>query len=182
MRSATLLALLVAGATLAETPRGYSLVGDRKSRRVDDVVTVMVVEDNAAQNNAQTRTQSDQKASLAMEGSILPAVGAGAAAQNRFDGQGRTSRAGMVSAVVSARVVQVLSNGNLLVEGSKQVVINEETEILTVSGMVRPEDIAADNTVPSTRLADAKISYSGRGVDSNASRPGWFSRFLDWLF
>ena len=87
-----------------------------------------------------------------------------------------------MTAVVSARVMEVLPNGTLRIEGSKQVVINDETEVLSVSGLVRPEDIAADNSVPSGRVADAKISYSGRGTDANAQQPGYVARFLDWLF
>jgi flagellar L-ring protein FlgH len=78
--------------------------------------------------------------------------------------------------------VEVLPNGTLRIEGSKQVVINEETEVLSVAGLVRPEDIASDNSIASGRVADAKISYSGRGTDANAEKPGYLSRFLDWLF
>ncbi|MEK7394202.1 MAG: flagellar basal body L-ring protein FlgH, partial [Fibrobacterota bacterium] len=70
----------------------------------------------------------------------------------------------------------------LRIEGSKQVVINEETEVLSVAGLVRPEDIGADNTVPSSRMADARISYAGHGTTANAEKPGYLARFFDWLF
>jgi flagellar L-ring protein precursor FlgH len=87
-----------------------------------------------------------------------------------------------MQAIVSARIIEVLANGTLRIEGSKQVVINDETEVLTVSGLLRPEDIAADNTVRSGRLAEAKVTYSGRGATGNAAKPGLISRFMDWLF
>jgi flagellar L-ring protein precursor FlgH len=168
-------------------PRDFSLTGDRKSHLVDDVITVNVGEANNATNNAQTRTQSQNTGKVAVGGGVgllkyMPRAGMGSDLESGFNGQGNTVRQGSMNAVVSARVVEVLSNGTLRIEGSKQVVINEETEVLSISGLVRPEDIAADNSVPSGRVADAKISYSGRGTDTNAEKPGYLARFMDWLF
>ena len=176
----------VAGAE-APLPRDFSLTGDRKSHLVDDVITVNVGEDNTATNNAQTRTQSQSTGKVAVGGNTgllkyLPSAGMGSDLEAGFNGQGNTVRQGSMTAVVSARVMEVLPNGTLRIEGSKQVVINDETEVLSVSGLGRPEDIAADNSVPSGRVADAKISYSGRGTDANAQQPGYVARFLDWLF
>jgi flagellar L-ring protein precursor FlgH len=168
-------------------PRDFSLTGDRKSHLVDDVITVNVGEANNATNNAQTRTQSQNTGKVAVGGGVgllkyMPRAGMGSDLESDFNGQGNTARQGSMNAVVSARVVEVLPNGTLRIEGSKQVVINEETEVLSVAGLVRPEDIAADNSVPSGRVADAKISYSGRGTDANAEKPGYLARFMDWLF
>ena len=168
-------------------PRDFSLTGDRNSHLVDDVITVNVGEANNATNNAQTRTQSQNTGKVAMGGGsgllkYMPNAGMGADLESGFNGQGNTVRQGSMNAVVSARVVEVLPNGTLRIEGSKQVVINEETEVLSVSGLVRPEDIAADNSIASGRVADAKISYSGRGTDANAEKPGYLARFMDWLF
>ncbi len=168
-------------------PRDFSLFGDRKSRRLDDVVTVMVGEANTAKNTAQTRTQSQSNGQVGVAAgtgvlSFVPGAGFKSGLGSEFQGQGNTAREGSMQAVVSARVVEVLPNGTLRIEGTKQVVINEETEILTVAGLVRPEDIGSDNTVPSGRLADAKISYAGHGTTGNAEKPGPLARFLDWLF
>lgn len=168
-------------------PRDFSLTGDRKSHLVDDVITVNVGEANNATNNAQTRTQSQNTGKVAVGGGTgllkyMPNAGMGSDLESGFNGQGNTQRQGSMNAVVSARVVEVLPNGTLRIEGSKQVVINEETEVLSVAGLVRPEDIAADNSVPSGRVADAKISYNGRGTDANAEKPGYLARFMDWLF
>ena len=191
MRHATFLAIGFAAwavqAVAAPLPRDFSLVGDRKSRRVDDVVTVMVGEANTAKNTAQTRTASQSKGSVAVAAGtgvlgFVPGAGFKSGLESGFQGQGNTAREGSMQAVVSARVVEVLANGTLRIEGAKQVVINEETEVLTVAGLVRPEDIGADNTIASGRLADARISYSGRGTSANAEKPGYLSRFMDWLF
>lgn len=183
------LAALAADSLAAPAPlaRDFSLFGDHKSRQVDDVVTVMVGEANTAKNTAQTRTQSQSKGEVGVAGgtgvlSFVPGAGFKGGLGSDFQGQGNTVREGSMQAVVSARVVEVLPNGTLRIEGAKQVVINEETEVLTVAGLVRPEDIGADNTVPSGRLADAKISYAGHGATANAEKPGYFARFLDWLF
>jgi flagellar L-ring protein FlgH len=191
MRAATVLATGLATwaacAFAAPMPRDFSLLGDHKSRRVDDVVTVMVGEANTAKNTAQTRTASKSNGEVGLaQGTgalgFVPGAGFKSGMGSDFQGTGNTAREGTMQAVVSARVVEVLANGTLRIEGAKQVVINEETEILTVAGLVRPEDISADNTVPSGRLADAKISYAGHGTTSNAEKPGVLARFLDWLF
>jgi len=168
-------------------PTDFSLTSDHRSRRVDDVVTVLVEEDNNARNTAQTNTQSASKGSVGIAAGsgilgFIPDATAKSDLNSDFKGAGNTSRAGTMQAVVSARVVEVLPNGTLRVEGSKQVVINDETEVLTVAGLLRPEDIGADNTVRSGRLADAKVAYNGRGADAEAARKGPVARFLDWVF
>ena len=83
---------------------------------------------------------------------------------------------------MSARVVKVLENGNLVVEGSKVVEINEEKEIIKIKGVVRPQDIEADNTIYSYNIADAEITYSGKGTVHNGHRPGLLSKLLNWIF
>ena len=187
-RIATILVLgLLVDGICAPLSRDFSILGDRKSRRVDDVVTVMVGESNTAKNTAQTRTASQSKGEVGVAAGtgmlgFVPGAGFKSGMESGFQGQGNTVREGSMQAVVSARIVEVLSNGTLRIEGAKQVVVNEETEVLTVSGLLRPEDISADNTVPSGRLADAKISYSGQGSTANAEKPGYLARFLDWLF
>jgi flagellar L-ring protein precursor FlgH len=174
-------------ATAYPLPRDFSLTGDTRSHLVDDVIRVNVGEANNATNDAQTRTNSRNSGKIAVgDGSgllkFLPNAGKSADLESGFDGLGKTARRGSMTATVSARVVEVLANGTLRIEGTKQVVINEETEVLSVAGLVRPEDIASDNSVSSSRIADAKISYSGHGTDANAEKPGYLARFMDWLF
>lgn len=165
----------------------YSLYSDKKARKVEDVITVVVVENAQATNDTKTSTDKQQDASVSMGQatgalSFLPSMGAGMGVKQAYDGSGKTSRAGVVRATVSARIIRVFENGNLLIDGNKEVSINGEKEILKVSGIVRPEDIAPDNTVQSLKLAEARIQYSGEGDNHNASRPGWLARFFNWIF
>ena len=101
-----------------------------------------------------------------------------------FDGSGATSRKNSLSATITDIVRQVLPNGNLYIEGKKEVIINNERQYIIVSGIVRPEDIRPDNSVTSDQIADARIQYSGRGVLADKQRPGWLGRLLDlvWPF
>jgi flagellar L-ring protein FlgH len=165
----------------------YSLYSDKKARKIEDVITVVVVEDAQATNDSKTETDKKQDASIAIgQGSgglnFIPGMGAGGGVSQSYDGRGKTSRTGEVKATVSARIVRVYENGNLLIDGNKEVSVNGEKEILKVSGIVRPEDISPDNTVQSFKLAEARINYSGEGDVHQASRPGWLARFFNWIF
>ena len=80
-----------------------------------------------------------------------------------------------------ARVVKVLDNGNMVVEGRRSVIVNDETQVITLSGVIRPQDITSTNTVLSSQVADAEIQMVGRGVLAEAQRPGILYRLLDWL-
>jgi flagellar L-ring protein FlgH len=187
-RTFHLVVLVAVGFSAAQTvPRQYSLYTSHRTHRMDDVVTVIVDENNDATDDASTRTRSDSKAHAhAQKGQgmlgFLPSLNDESDLGNKFDGQGKTTRQGRMNAIVTARVVEVLANGDLKVEGAKQVVVNEETEILSVSGIARVEDISANNTVHSGRLAEAKVSYSGQGSTSAAADKGVLATFLDWLF
>lgn len=168
-------------------PRTFSLYTDKKAHRAEDIITVLVVENAKAVHDS--KTQNDEKQATALDlkagtGPILnhiPALGVGMSSNQEYNGQGSTSRTGEVTATVSARITSVYDNGNLFVEGRKVVDVNGEKEILHVSGIIRPEDISSDNTVNSSRLADANIEYSGQGDGANASKPGWWARFWHWL-
>ena len=170
------------------TPRPLSLFSDKRAHRVEDVITVIVMEDAKASNDSKTASDENQATNLEVQPGIgpmaryIPALGVGAGSSQKYDGKGATSRAGEVKATVTARITAVYDNGNLLVEGHKEVEVNEEKEILKVSGIVRPEDVASDNTVLSYKLADARIQYTGKGAGRDASRPGWWSRFWHWIF
>jgi flagellar L-ring protein precursor FlgH len=173
-------------------PKNFSLYTDKKAMRVEDVITVLILEDAKAGSDAKTSTNKAQDASvdikpLSVEWSgvpteYTPTVGFGGGVKHKYDGSGRTSRNGEVKATVSARIIAVYDNGNLLIEGNKEVEINGEKEILRVSGIVRPEDISPDNTILSEKIADSRIQYTGQGDSHQASRPGWLARFINWVF
>ena len=100
----------------------------------------------------------------------------------KFTGAGQVQRQGTVTATLPVRVVQILPSGDLFVEGTKVVMVGEEEHHIYVSGIVRRVDIADDDSVPSSRIADAEIEYTGRGDISDTQRRGWLSRTLSKLW
>lgn len=172
----------------AQVPaRQYSLFTDHKSHRLDDLITVVIDEQNTASNRAMARTKTRSKTRFDSDKgkgatSFFPSAKERTDAEGIFDGNGQTGRHGDMNAMVSARVVGVLANGNLELEGTKEVVLNDETEIIKVTGIARPEDVDAQNRVRSGSLADARITYTGRGSTSNAMEKGVLAGIFDWLF
>ncbi len=165
----------------------YSLYTDHRAMKKDDILTVLIVEN--AKAGSQSSTNTAKKNSFGLQNSagsgplsVIPGFGAGGAANVGYDGKGGTTREGNLVAKISARVIKVLDNGNLVIDGNKVVEINEEKEIIKISGVVRPQDIESDNTIYSSNISDAKITYSGKGVANTGRRPGFFARFFNWLF
>jgi flagellar L-ring protein precursor FlgH len=105
-----------------------------------------------------------------------------ASMKNEFDGSGQTSRDETMTASITARVVDVTPEGNLFIRGTREVKVNNETQYITLTGLIRPEDISPDNTVLSSYIADAQIAYSGSGSVSDKQRPGWLTRALDLIW
>ena len=101
-----------------------------------------------------------------------------------FEGDGTTERSGEFKATLTARVTAVLPNGNMRILGTREIKINNETQYIYMSGLVRPEDISSANRVLSTQVADAKLDYSGFGVVDARQRPGWLANALNriWPF
>jgi flagellar L-ring protein precursor FlgH len=164
---------------------------------VGDVVTINVVETAKASKNATTKTQRDSSIDAGIEAFLgyetwLEERNSRFNSDNMFrakmakgfDGSGTTTRNETMTASISARVVEVLPNDNLLIRGSRHVRLNNEDQIIVVSGIIRPEDISPDNTILSSFVADAKIEYFGKGVISDEQRPGWLARILNviWPF
>ena len=103
---------------------------------------------------------------------------------SEFDGSGSTSRSGDLSAFMTARVTDVMGNGNLRIEGTREIEVNNEKQFITLTGIVRRRDIDAENVILSTFVSDARIAYSGVGVVDDRQRPGWMSNFMNavWPF
>ncbi len=101
---------------------------------------------------------------------------------NKLTGKGDTNRDTLLRASMTARVIQVLDNGNLMIEGKRQVTVNAEDQFLIITGIIRPEDITAENTIQSKYIADARIFYTGQGVVNDKMRPGWLTRIIDWVW
>ena len=100
---------------------------------------------------------------------------------SEFSGSGTTSRNNKVSATLAARVIGVLQGNILQLEGVRQTRVNNETQYIVITGLVRASDVKADNTVLSTQIANAEISYYGQGVVSDKQKPGWFTRLMDTI-
>lgn len=165
----------------------YSLYTDHRAMKKDDILTVLIVENAKADSKSSTSTNKKNSFGVDnVEGSgslrFIPSFGASGTTDVGYDGKGGTAREGKLVATISARVVEVLDNGNLRIDGNKVVEINEEKEIIKISGVVRPEDIESDNTVYSYDISDAKITYSGKGVANSGRRPGIIARILNWIF
>ena len=166
--------------------RSESMFQDRRAQRaqrIGDILTILIVETTSASNTAQIDTEKDATINWASPGGLkIPGFGLSGTATNKFEGEGTTSRQQTITARVSVTVVDVRPNGDLVVEGSRVIEINGESEIIYVTGAVNPFIIPATNTVESFRIADLQISYKGKGVITDGTRPGFFIRFLNWVF
>jgi flagellar L-ring protein FlgH len=165
---------------------GRSLFADPKASRIGDAVMVLVVETSSATNDASTASDRGSDVSLDASGNVgdskIPDIALGVKTNNSFKGTGATSRGGSVRARISARVDSVLANGDLMITGHRVIIVNGEEQRITLSGLVRPPDILADNSVYSYNIAEARIAFEGDGVVTNAQGPGWITKLLHWLF
>ncbi|WKZ31831.1 MAG: flagellar basal body L-ring protein FlgH [Thermodesulfobacteriota bacterium] len=173
---------------------------DLRAKNVGDIVTVRITEKTSAINGANTSTARASSNDISISRFFgMPLnfgmrnfLGQGqpfspevqSSYDAEFDGSGTTSRSGELSAVIATRVVEVLQNGNLVLEGRKDTIVNNEQQYIVLSGIARPEDINEENVIPSILLSDAKIEYSGSGVVADGQSPGWLRRVLDnvWPF
>lgn len=170
---------------------------DGRATRIGDVLTIKIVESTKSNEKATTdlkKTRADVNLGIpnffGMEYNqrgktfISPDKLVTATTNNEFKGEGETVRDGSIVATLSAKVVEVMPNGNLAVEGKREITLNSERREMLLQGIVRPKDIAADNSVFSSQVADAKIIVAGVGVISEKQSPGWFVRLLDlfWPF
>lgn len=169
-----------------------SIYTEKRAHRVGDVITVLIQEDTQASQGASSQNQ--KTASLAL-GAGTGYLGAGSygsnvlnsnnqiglGASSNHQGQGSTSRGTTVTGQMTAKIVSVLPNGNFQIEGTRYVEVNEEKQTVEVVGEIRPDDISRDNTVPSSRVADAKIKITGTGPASETVKPGILTRVLGWL-
>jgi flagellar L-ring protein FlgH len=181
----TFICMLLAAPTLFGAP-APSMFSDRIARRVGDVVTVQIVENTTAAATANTNTKEEYNASLDGSGSgglkFIPLFSGSGATKSEHKGNGNTIRQGHLTGTVTAKVVEIFPNGNLRIEAQKSVIINGEKQMTILSGVIRPEDISTQNMISSDLIADAQITFKGKGVLANTERPGIFARIFDWIF
>ena len=162
---------------------GYApLTSGARAATVGDTLTIALVERTQAQktNSASTDRSGNIGITPPTTGplSFFKASDAAVGAGGTFNGKGQASQSNALSGEVTVTVAQVLANGNLVVRGEKLVTLNRGDEQIRIAGIVRPADILPDNRVLSTRVADARITYSGSGEIARASRQGWLGRFF----
>jgi flagellar L-ring protein precursor FlgH len=189
MTLSALAALLIAGAAGATSlwsEDSHSLYSNRKASRVGDVITVVIDEASQGYNRASSNSKKEDSQSLGGEGTgpldFIPLFGWDYGASQEFKGNTQSTVSGGLRARVSAQVVDILSNGHLVVQGSRELVVNGEKETISVFGEVRPEDVRANNTVLSTNVANAQIHYDGSGPGQRAVRRGILHRIFGWIF
>ncbi|MNF68148.1 Flagellar L-ring protein precursor [compost metagenome] len=168
-----------------------NLYGDRKAFRVGDIITITLNEKTQASKNAGSQMAKDSKTDIALSslfGSSMTtnnpfsdgdlSLSAGYSGSRATKGDSKAAQGNTLTGSVTVTVADVLPNGILAVRGEKWMTLNTGDELVRIAGLIRADDISTDNTVPSTRVADARITYSGTGAFADASQPGWFDRFF----
>jgi flagellar L-ring protein precursor FlgH len=178
-----------------------SLFEDTKARHVGDILTVTLAESTNASKKASTATKKENAIDLkdptllgttarfSMPGGTLSRaiplakmdhdnLQVSANTKQDFTGNGSSSQSNSLTGNITVTVAEVLSNGNLIIRGEKIMALNEGDEFVRITGMIRPQDIRPDNTVLSTSIANAQISYGGNGAVADSSSHGWLSRFF----
>ena len=164
---------------------------DRKALRTGDSLMIRIVETAVASNGADTNASRKSGINgkintlLGLQGALAASNLTNlvdATSSNSYAGTGLTSRQGKLTASMTVIVKEVLPNGNLVVQGSRTVLVNHEEQFMTLTGLVRPEDVGRDNVILSTQVADARIAFGGIGVVADKQRTGWGTWVFDWLF
>ncbi len=171
--------------------RELELAGNPVARHVGDIVTIVLDEQTAAQKTATTATQKTTTDSLpgpTLLGKSVTFHGVPVLDNNinnsaKFSGQGDSAQSNSLTGYVACTVVRVLPNGDLVVAGQKQVGLNQGQEYLRLSGIIRPIDLAADDSIPSYGVTDAEISYVGKGAQADANRQSWLAHLFNspWM-
>jgi flagellar L-ring protein precursor FlgH len=173
-----------------------SLFISQKAHQVGDIVTIRIVESSSASNKANTTTERNSSIAIqtpeffGLEKEVPnswifnPLGNLSAGFGSDFDGEGSTNRSGDLTAYITAKIMEILPNGNLKILGVREVAINNERQFIHLSGIVRSRDISTDNIILSTYIADAKIEYSGKGVIDDRQKPGWLANLFNkfWPF
>lgn len=168
------------------------LFADFRAGRVGDLVTVRIDEDPHAMGGAGTQTERSSEIQMGVDGlfglttalaraypDLDPTQLVGLMSSSSFDGHGQTTRSSQLTASIAVRVRRVLPNGDLFVEGTKVLLVNDEELHIYLSGVIRPQDIAQDDSISSGSIADAEIEFAGRGDLTQTQRQGWLARLLN---
>ncbi len=171
---------------------------DPKARGINDIVTIQISENSTASNKAGLKTSKKTKLSMGIDNFLGFEKSVGKQVNENFDsgsmfggstnnsnqGEGESTRETKLSSYIAARVIDVMPNGNLVIEAKKEVLVYKEKQIAVLTGIIRPHDISYDNVIESNRIADMQIKFSGKGPVSEQTKRGWLSWILNiiWPF
>jgi len=172
---------LVQATSLYNDEEYSSLVSDRVARQVGDSVTVLIYESTTASASANADTSKATDVSVGVVDTNAPDNRA-LSIDSSFNGGGDLARSGKLLARITATIVEVAENGELKIEGKQYIEMNEDKQTISLSGRLRKEDIGPNNTVISTRLSDATIKYLAEGTLADRQKPGWITRFFNWIY
>lgn len=170
-----------------QSGRDLAYFEDLKARRVGDILTIRLQEATQATKSSNTKTKKESDTQLPgptiagrpVTVNGVPVLDMSVTGDREFNGEGSSSQSNRLEGSITATVVERLPNGNLVIEGEKWLTLNQGDELVRVSGIVRPYDIAQDNTVGSDKIANARIRYSGKGALADSNRAGWLARFFN---
>jgi flagellar L-ring protein precursor FlgH len=173
-----------------DNSRAY-MFEDRRAGRVGDIVVVKIVEQHSGSKKANTVADRESSYEAAASGTLFglnqvldtlaEVFGADINSKSEFEGDGSTSREDTLTGTIAAQVIEVFPNGDLRIKGKREVTVNSEKQTMTIKGIVRRIDLDTANTVLSTAVANAEISYTGLGVVDDVQRPGWLMRIWNWV-
>jgi len=165
------------------------VVGDLRASRLNDLVTIRIAESTNALSKADVTTARDGSNNLGTGGLFgkWSLLGTGSdtrstSTTNKFKGNGTPGRSAVFSTTVTARVVKVVGNGNLIFEGFRDIKLNNETQRLYVAGMLDPQRLDKDNSVASSQVGELRVGYGGSGVVDETLKPGYISRLLNFIW
>lgn len=176
-----------ANGAIFQAANGYAaLTSGARAAMVGDVITIQLVEATQASKSTAANTNRDGSIGLTppttgLFSKLISSSDVGASGTNAFKGTGAASQSNSLSGEITVTVAQVYPNGTMLVKGQKALTLNRGDEYIQIAGLVRQADITPDNKVLSTRVADAKITYTGKGEIARASRQGWLQRFFSMI-
>jgi flagellar L-ring protein precursor FlgH len=175
--------VLVSAESLYRESTFQSMTADHRAYRVGDALTVLVVENSSAASSADTTTNKSAGLGVSVQGvnGATPNRTYALNLNENFAGSGKIQRSGKLLAQLTVTVKAIAPNGDLIVAGNQILEVNDEKQNIVLEGRVRPVDVSESNTVVSTRLADAKISYVGDGILGEKQHPGILTRILSWL-
>lgn len=160
-----------------------SLFTDQRGVTVGDLITVIIVEETQARSTAQTTTGKSGEVGIGPGRGLLDFIPLmGVDGGDSMTASGTTTRGGSITAKLTAKVTEVFPNGNLAIEGRQKITVNGEEQEVLLTGVIRAADISADNTILSTYVADASITYKGQGALGAKQKPGILSRIFNWIF